>query len=68
MYVAKHQKNVMQHSGVKNVARSRMLQKSHRPIERSISTEEIPKEAFLYDPQVCLFMTYFPWIPCSLLL
>jgi len=52
--VAKHQAIVAQHSGAKNVTRSRMLQKSHEPVEPNSSTENFPKEAFLCKPQVCL--------------
>lgn len=52
--VAKHQANVAQHSGAKNVTRSRMLQKSHEPVEPNNSTENFPKEAFLCKPQVQL--------------
>jgi hypothetical protein len=52
--VAKHQANVVQHLGAKNVTRSRMLQKSHEPVEPNSSTENFPKEAFLCKPQVCL--------------
>lgn len=52
--VAKHQANVVQHSGAKNVTRSRMLQKSHEPVEPDSSTENFPKEAFLCKPQVYL--------------
>lgn len=53
--VAKHLANVGQHSGVKNVTRSRMLQKSHEPVESNSRTENFPKEAFLCKPQVCLY-------------
>lgn len=50
--VAKHQVNVAQHSGAKNVTRSRMLQKSHEPVEPNSRTENFPKEAYLCKPQV----------------
>ena len=53
--IAKHQVNVAQHSGAKNVTRSRMLQKSHEPMEPNSNTENFPKEAFLCKPQVCLY-------------
>jgi hypothetical protein len=52
--VAKHQANVGHHSGVKNVTRSRMLQKSLELVEPNSITENFPKEAFLCKPQVCL--------------
>ncbi|XP_021919471.1 RAB6-interacting golgin isoform X1 [Zootermopsis nevadensis] len=51
VYVAKQQKNVSHHSGVKNVARSRMLQKSDKPVEPSSSADELPREVFLCEPQ-----------------
>jgi hypothetical protein len=60
--VAKHQANVAQHSGAKNVTRSRMLKKSHEPVEPNGSTENFPKEVFLCKPQVCLcdlFVVFF---------
>ncbi|GFG38045.1 hypothetical protein Cfor_02329 [Coptotermes formosanus] len=49
--VTKHQANVAQHSGVKNVTRARMLQKSHELVEPNSNTENFPKEAFLCKPQ-----------------
>jgi hypothetical protein len=54
--VAKHQANAAQHPGVKNVTRSRMLLKSHKPVDPNSHTEEIPAEAYLCKPQVHLYM------------
>ncbi|XP_023710488.1 RAB6-interacting golgin isoform X3 [Cryptotermes secundus] len=51
VYVAKHQENAAQHSGVKNVTCSRMLLKSQKPEDSDGHTEEIPAEAFLCKPQ-----------------
>jgi hypothetical protein len=56
--VAKHQANAAQHPEVKNVTRSRMLLKSHKPGDPDSSTEEIPAEAFLCKRQVHLYVMY----------
>jgi hypothetical protein len=58
VYVAKHQANAVQHSGVKNVTRSRMLSKSPKTGDTNSQTEDIPAEAFLCKPQVHYCLIY----------